>query len=283
MPSVPSWDPPQVFTLTNPYSGTLQFNVQTALGYLTLDKKSKFRIGVRSTKTHVPQGDGDILHYRFLSGSEMDLIIHLWDNDEQPACDGVLEDLVDLVTGSFRSLLNAGDNQGRLAWTIPSGGNTRMLDDCRLLVYPDLDNNDNGTDPIVRVTIDSEFPYAQDLTEATPNACADGASVNLNNTGTADYWPVFRIAAGATAFTLTNATTGLQIVYDSSLPDAVPIGGAYGELNTFKNTFFQDGDGADLFAGIDEENSEFFPLIPGLNTISIAGASTTILWAPAWG
>lgn len=295
MPAVPSWDAPTQFDLTNPYSGTLSFNVQTASGlYLLVNDGCDFQESVRSTVDNVPQADGAILHPRFLTGTQMPLKIGLWQDADTIACDDLLVEMLDTLSGAFRSLLNAGDNEGRLAWEI-AGGNERMLDDVRLLVYPSFQP---GPPPTFTVTIDSGYPYAQDLNQ-TRTPCADGATATINNTGSADYMPVFQVnrlngapagAAPVSAFTIDNLTTGEQFVYDDSLPGAAAIAAnRYAEITTFANTVYQSttaigpGDGRNLKAGVDELNSEYFALRIGSNDIEITGCDMDILWAPAWG
>lgn len=290
MPAVPSWE--TQFDLTSP-GGNLSFNVDLSPGFYFLDPANcSFNIGVRSTKSNVPQADGSILHTRFLTGVEMNLAIQLWESRDMLACaDGeLLAVMLDDLSRSLRSLLNAGDNEGRLAWEV-AGQNERMLDDARLLVYSAYSAVLPQT---VTATLDSQFPYAQDLTQIrTP--CADGVPTVVTNTGSADYYPVFLVnmlngvvgGSPVSSFTITTdrpSPDGLQIVYDDALPGATPIPGShYGEINTFVNTFFEDGDGADLLAGVVEDESEFFPLLIGENTITITGADMDILWAPAWG
>ena len=60
-------------------------------------------------------------------------------------------------------------------------------------------------------------------------------------------------------------------------------GGSYAEIDTFRNTIFLNGSGANLKAGVDELSSEYFGLRVGENEIAIDGASVDVLWAPAWG
>ena len=247
MPAVPSWDAPTQFDLTNPYNGSMSFNVQTASGiYLLVNDGCDFQESVRSTTDNVPQSDGAILHHRFLTGTQMPLKIGLFDTEDNIACDNLLAEMLDNLSGAFRSLLNAGDNEGRLAWEV-AGKNERMLDDIRLLVYPSFIP---GPPPIFTVTIDSQYPYAQDLNPQS-TSIADGATSTLSNTGSADYFPVFQVQGATSGFTLENLTTGIQFVYDASLPGAVSIGGGdYGEIDTFRNTIFLNGDGANLKAEI---------------------------------
>ncbi len=290
MPAVPHWAYPNVFDLTNPYSGNLSFNEQTSSGiYLVAQDGCNFGIDVRSTTDNVPQSDGSILHTRFLTGTQVQMTVQLWETLNELACEGeLLVEMLDTLSGALRSLLNAGDNEGRLAWTV-DGGNDRMLDDARLLVYPTFTP---GPPPTVTFTLDSGFPYAQDLVQ-TRTACADGDVVVLDNTGSADYFPVFLVnmlngvvSAGAVnSFMIENLTTGQQFVYDDSFPGAIPIsaGGHYAEINTFKNTIFLDGDSSNLKAGVDELSSEYFSLRVGENEIVITNCDMDVLWAPAWG
>lgn len=278
MPAVPKWELPM--TLTSPY-GSLLLNQQTAGGiYLLRPDGCGFDIQVRSTKDNVPQGDGSILHHRFLTGTEMPLAIQLWEDINTLACDELAEEMIDLLTLHLRGLLNAGDNQGRLSWDIPSGGNDRMLDDIRLLVYPELTLNGNVYE--VTTTIDSEYPYAQDLGEITTSISA-GATETLNNTGNAIFYPVFIVQSTGT-FTITNETTGTELVWDG----AVPAGCL--EVNCFRETIYVnatctpgDGDGANLKYGIDMLNSDFPYLVPGNNDITMDGAGADVLWQAAYG
>ncbi len=283
MPAIPSWDAPTAFSLTNPYNGSMSFNTQTAQGLYLLDRAGcKFKIAVRSTTDNVPQSDGAILHHRFLTGTQIDLSFILMEDFETVACDDLLTTMLDELSGAFRSLLNAGDNEGRLIWTAAGQSDRRMLDDCRLLVYPDFEAG--GNLPVVTVTIDSQYPYAQNITEATPNSVANGATETLDNYGTADYFPVFQVQGPTSAFVLENLSTGVQFEYNSGLPGAAPIGGGdYAEIDTFRNTIFLNGSGANLKAGVVQLDSDYFALLAGENDITISGASTTVLWAPAWG
>lgn len=284
MPAVPDWSLPM--TLTSP-AGTLLLNQEVpSLGAFFLDGDGcKFNIGVRSTKDHVPQSDGDILHHRFLTGTEMPLKIQLWESAERNkvACDALLETMLDTLTRHMRALLNAGDNEGRLAWNIPSGGNIRILDDIRLLVYPDYTQDPSAMGSTVLATVDSQFPYAQDLTQQSTDI-ADGATETLDNTGSADYFPVFQVQGPTSGFSLSNLTTGVVFDYDSTLPGAVAIGGGdYAEIDTFRNTIFLNGSGANLKAGVSQLTSDYWALVVGENDVTIDGGDVTVLWAPAWG
>lgn len=277
--AVPDWT--VQFDLTNPYSGTLSLNQETPTGYYQLDQEGcSLDFDVRSTKDNVPQANGSKLHHRFLTGAEMPLTVQLWETDDQVACDELLASMLDRLIGSVRSLLNSGDNEGRIAWPV-AGNNQRMLDDVRMLVYPKFVMR--GATPIVTFTLDSEYPYAQDLNQ-TLTTILDGATDTLSNTGSADYQPVFKVYGPTSAFTLTNLTTGIDFTYDAGLPGAVAIGGGnYAEIDTTRDTIFLNGSGANLKAGVDELASDYWALIVGDNDVTITGADVDVLWAPAWG
>ena len=56
----------------------------------------------------------------------------------------------------------------------------------------------------------------------------------------------------------------------------------YAEIDTFRNTIYQNGAGANLKDGLDVEMTDFFGLVPGNNVITISGGSVTVLWQAAW-
>lgn len=283
--AVPVWSAPYLFTLTTPWGdGSLVMNDQSSDdGWYLLDQKAcSFNPAVRSTSQNVPQQSGSILHRRFVTGASITLAIQLWESQDKPACDSLLKHMLDKVTGSFLALLNAGDNDGRLAWEIPQDSGTsaqsqRMLDDARLLVYPKHVVTD-AVD-VVLVTIDSKYPYAEDLTQRTAHV-ADGGSVTLDNVGTSDFFPVFQVDSCPTGvFILENVTTGEKVVYSGTA-----IGGAdYAELDSFSDTIFLNGDSTDLLDQVDIPSSLWPIMVTGANEFTISGADMDILYQPAWG
>lgn len=300
MPPVPDWT--QQFRLTNPYTTAqgddwLYFNTQTASGIYLLDQKAcAVNFDVRSTKLDVPQGDGAILPERFLTGAVADLSVQLWENSNVPACDELLQAMLDDLTGAVRSLLNAGDNEGRLSWTLPDNTD-RMVDDARLLTYPRFTMD--GPTPVVVFTLDSQYPYA--VTEAdTYTNCLDGIETTITNGGTADYYGVFQVnrtrvgsswVVGGTAvhsFTIQNLTTGLDFNFDDTLASAPEISANhFGEIDCFRNTMYEmdvaADPGTDLTPSIIQTDSEYFQLVMGENRIKITGADMAVIHADAWG
>lgn len=274
---------PIVFDLTSPYAN-LSFNQQIVGSGIYLLRNSGCSVGpsTRTTRNNIPQADGSIPHHAFLTGTEMVLAIQLWEEqgDTKPACDDMLQEMLDNLLGALRSLLNAGDNEGRISWDVYGGGGDRMLDDLRLLVYPTVALNDDGVTEVT-VTVDTQYPYAEDLNQVETNV--SGTTV-VTNGGNADFWPVWKVNGAFAAFTLVNNTTGLQIEYDSAQPGASAVGGGdYAEIDTFGGTIFLNGNGADLSAGIVALNSDDFPLVPGPNSITLTGAaSADVLVNAAW-
>lgn len=294
------WDVP--FILSSPY-GDLDLNSlasigTTPLGYYVLDPAAcKAGTARRVTRTNIAQAGGEITHKKYRSGYSMELTLQLWETIGDAGIPAQRETLV--AMGDHLMLhLNGLDNEdGRIRWT-PSGFPERMLDRVRML-GPSIDGAGNAVSvvatkdaaaPLTTITFAllSPFPYAMDYSE-TSTHIADGATTTLDNTGNSDFYPVFKVHGPTTFFTITNYSvldeTGspLAIQYNDGLPGAVPItGGHYAEINTFRNTVYKDGDGANLKPGIDILFSDFFALAPGDNDIEIVGANMEVLWQSAY-
>lgn len=270
--------------IVSPYD-TIDLNVLTDDGLFLVDTAaSQVRVGVRAVVDDVSQGDGTVRHRRYLTGVEMLLAILLFEDEEQIACGTLRREMHDRLMGVQRSLLRAGDNQGRVLWT-PDGADVRMLDDVQLREYA-LTSLEPRRAPTVTFLVDSPYPYAIDFTQTEP--VIDGAG-SLTNNGNADFWPVIKVYGPASAFTLTNLSAldalgnPLQIVYDASLPGGVPIGGGgeYAEIDTFRNTIYLNGDQANLKGGLDVLASDFWPVKPGVNSI-VTDAESHFLLNDAW-
>jgi hypothetical protein len=255
----------------------------------------------RVTRDNQPQKSGEIVHRHFKTGLVFQL--KMLAVDVQPGADGALgeflppcgEDLVDL----FDLLclhLNAMENaDGRLLWT-PSGKPVRMLLDCRWLgdsgegggtFTSVVTSQDTTILTAAEFALVSPFPYALDFTQTT-TTIDDGDAATITQTGNTDMYPVVHAYGPSTAFTLTNATTGFQLKYDSTLPGAsvIPSGHAV-EFDFFRETgyFGPTGGpytGASAKPGIVVTVSDFFPLSPGANDITVVGADVDILWQAAW-
>lgn len=280
------WDIP--FEIISP-QGTLTLNdVETATDCMFLLDRQKCSCGplpLRITEDGVPQGDGSILHAQFKSGYMMKLAIQFWKDTDTAACDADLCAMTDLLNLHVAALLNPNladleSGDCRIVWTpsgVGSSAGDRMLDRVQVLEWPSQELDDSPV-PTVNLAFHSPYPYAPSVTE---DLISLGATV-VNN-GTTDYWPVFEIDGAFTTFTLTNTTTGLQIIYDSSRPSGLAVGGGdFAEIVTFHNTMYLNGNSSNLKAGIDIENSDFFPIVPGPNVLTLTGASGSIKTHDAW-
>jgi len=124
---------------------------------------------------------------------------------------------------------------------------------------------------------------------------SDGVPQTLVNTGTAAYFPVFKVnqiggvvaATPVTQFTITvtQGTDVVQFVYlGNALPGGVSIAAShFAEINCFNNTIYKDGDSSNLKAGVDELNSEYPSFPTGTFDVQIDGCDMDVLWTSAWG
>lgn len=280
MPIV-EWSVP--FTLQTP-EDDITFNVFSDRAYILEPTACDAGADVRDTKDNVPQADGSILHQRFYTGYECKLTCSYWENDEALACESLAREMHDNLMRALRSLQFGA---GRLVWT-PSGAANRMFDEVRLLVRATVRPQDS-TMIVVDFTLDTPFPYAQDETETTTHFDDASDTQTLTNNGSAPFYPVWKVYGPVCYFTISNVTTGLDIIYDADLPGAVCIGGSdYVEIDTFRNTVYLNGSSSNLKSGIDITNSDFFPLDVGDNIITISGEGTfsppdvDCLWQAAW-
>lgn len=269
---IADWSVPFELTSALYSASTLPLNQQIPGGgiYLLRPDGCFLRTSVRSTKEDVPQADGSILHTRYLTGMEMQLTVQLWETDDEAACGSLLQTMLDDIMGYLRALLNAGDNEGRISWT-PTGQTNRMLDDVRLLSYPEETLSAGGIYEL-GFTIDTRFPYSMELTETQVVLDASEVVANVGNT---DTYPVIRLDGPFTVALLDNTTTGKVWRYDSSRLGAAAVDvGDYIEIDMFRNTVFLNGNQDNMMAGVDPEVSTFFPLAPGNNTITLAGPAS---------
>lgn len=286
MAATAEWDIP--FTLTSP-SGTLQLNATTGDRYLLVPQQCDMGADVRAETDNVPQGDGSILHHRFETGYHCRLAIQLW-VDGAPACDEDLVRMMDTLNLHVRGLLNAGDNEGRLSWE-PSGYPTtgaRMLDDIRLAERLTATLSPEGI-VVCTFAVDSAYPYAMDLTQ-TMTSIANGGSDTLTNEGTTDFYPVVKIFGTADRILFGTTTLGAVLIWDQTYPGTPTLaGGDYIEFDFFRNTAYLNGDEGNRMSGIDFELTEFFPLEPGGNLVTLAvpvgaggGTHAEVLWQSAY-
>ena len=276
--------PPIPFDLIT-VEGTLELNrCDGSEPYYMLIPESCLAISEnRVTKDNIPQKDGSILHKRFRTGYTVALTIQYWESPSQPACGGTLVDMHDVMMRHLRAMLN---ESGRLIWE-PTDHDARFFDEMRWL--KEVTTDVQAAFVQVSFALDSPFPYALDF-EQSSTVIADGTiGTTLDNTGSAPMYPVIRVDGPTDSFVIRNETTDEEIIYDSSFPGAQPIGaGDYAEIDTFKDTIYENGDQTNLKPGIDIEDSDFFALEVGPNQITIQGdgsnptPTVTFLWQAAW-
>lgn len=303
------WDIP--YTLTTP-AGTLEFNTPTTVEYssdgarfvfLLDEEKCKGTPGpLRVEVDDTPQSDGSLIRPSFLHGYTVQLGVRMWVQSaadsagvdaRSPACGSDLRVMWDTLILHLNALKNPSlldlVSQCRLVYT-PSGAvEDRMADQLQLIAWPDPSKAVPETS--ADFTMQSTLPYELDEEQLGPFSVGSSA-LPYGNSGNTETFPVFIVTAvGAplTQFTIENQTIGQSIIYDADLPDAPAIApGNYAEINTFRNTIYLNGSGANLKSGIDVLSSDFFPLIPQPDTNMLqfthTGGSATceILYNTAW-
>jgi hypothetical protein len=241
---------------------------------------------LRVTSDNKSQADGSVLHPRYKTGMNATLTVQFQIQnsvngpDFVPACQADLREMNDELLGHLNALRSLSTDTQRLIWTPTGYGDNRMLDQIQTLAWATPSRDETITQQTF--SFESPFPYEIDETEID-TTYVSGATHAIPNDGSADFFPVMRVEA-STAFTIEDTVSGLKIVYDSSRPGAVPIGGTnYGEIDFFRGTIFLNGDSTDLIAGIDPALSDFFPIPQaGGTTVSITGAAMTVLSNNAW-
>lgn len=258
----------------------------------------------RVARDNSPQKGGEIVHRKYRTGLVMQLQaiavnVTVADyNDDgsgdvrfEPACDDDLVDLFDLLMLHLSAIENS---DGRLTW-LPSGKIARMQDASRWL---GSDGQGGAAFTAVNIEFEDEtfvaaqfallcpFPYAMDAPQTT-TALGGSTPVVVNNDGTSEFFPVIQVFGPTSAFEIrrTAARDGsvLSMFYSAAFPLANPIpSGQFIEFDFFREVAYFNGDGANAKPGIDVENSDFWSLLPGDNTVEVFGASAQMLWQPAW-
>lgn len=288
---ISDWDCPA--RLITP-QGTIYFNeeAQAEGRYLQIKEGCDAGANTRATRNPVPQAGGSILNRGFDDGYLLRLSLVYYARDfHDPACstsDPTLADVDDFLMLHLRAILDGG---GRYIFS-PPGVNERLLDELRLVERPVITVESGQTS--VAFTLASPFPYTIDFAQILTQLSAGSPSAVLDNTGTAPFFPVYKVYGPFDTFEidtdqLDDEGNPFRIVYSDTLPGAVPVGGGdYVEIDTFRNTIYLNGNGASRKAGISIIESDFFTLNPGNNTITVSGGGSNaapdvdILWNPAW-
>ena len=256
--------------------------------YMTIKDGADSGTEVRSTGDPVPQGFGTLWHRGFANGYVLKIPVQYWvssgPTDPIPASElttPTAQQMDDLLMLHYRSLMAGG---GRILYS-PAQMTQRIADQLFAISKPTLVEEQANTNTVLE--FGSTFPYMLDFTQNLTQISDGSPTATLTNDGSAPMDPVFKVYGPFDQFVLSNLTTGLDFVYDDSLPGAVAVpSGHYIEITTFGDTVYLDGDGPSRKAGIDIRNSDFWAVEPGDNDVQISANSTApnvdILWQAAW-
>ncbi len=286
------WDIP--FDLTTPY-GVLHlndFDNPDGVSGVTLKfdpGKCSTSAGIRLTRDNLSQKDGSIIHREFTEGYTIHLAGWAMLDNDTPACAADLRIFWQEVQRAMHALLGNdvtldGDN-ARLTWTPTAYGQDRILGNVRLLEEATCQIDEAIAE--VAFALHSPYPYAIDATENTETITEGAGSVVLTNGGNVPTYPNMKLNGLIVGQArVNNETSGKSFVYDTGLPGAQIIGlGDYGFVGTFLENIYLNGAGANLKAGVDVEQSDFWALEPGDNTITVEGDSgitVDVIWNDAW-
>lgn len=260
----------------------LTFNIEAGSEnwlYLLVQEACSGQVeSIRATRDNIPQADGWILHEEFTTGYLLTLTVSLWEDRETPACDEVLFQMGQRLSGALRSLVHTPELESNRVTFQEGDGPVRLLDNVRLLNYAHAKDGPNNA---ITFSLISPFPYTETYTQDVIDI--DDGTEEIFNEGNVETWPVMKVFGPESLFVIANDTLGKAITYDASLPGGSVIpGGSYAEFDFFKNTCYMNGDGADLLPAVDPTVSEFFPLTPGSNFINTTAADVTVLKNDAW-
>lgn len=286
------WDIP--FTITTPYGDLTigDFSNPEPLSGVTLaldPGKCGTAAGLRLTRDNIPQGDGSIIHREFTEGYTMKFGGWAMLDRDTPACAAELRVFWEEVQRHMHVLLGndvpLNSDNARIGWQPTGFGDTRLLTNLRILEEAVASVEDVIT--TVAFALHSPFPYAISGTEQTTPAQEGGGSVVVTNGGNTPAFPNFKIYGPLVGFVqITNVTSGKTFVYDTALPGASVIaGGDYAFVGTFAQNIYLNGDEDNLKPGVDVQQSDFWTLEPGDNTITVdgdSGVQVDIIWNDAW-
>lgn len=279
--SIADWSVP--FVLSNTF-GNLDVNVaETFVAgtgiYKLVPASCEYVVPVRFVDDPLPTASGEQLNRRFFNAVSTKLAIQLWETDDVPACDALAQDMLDTLAKWVRAYANPPDlPNSRIYWT-PNGENQRMVKRVQL--------DDPLTTSLVEggilqaeFSVKCPYPYAQDAAETTT---ALSASFTVTNTGTSEFWPVFRINSGPMAFQITNTSIVDQYGNSPTIDYSGSTWTGYLEIDTFYGTLLgNNGSGQDRSDGLVLPTSTLFQLIVGDNDITVSGATGSLLWQNAW-
>lgn len=261
--------------------GTLMFNDTTSGSYYWLSGADGMDgAAVRNNSEMKPQRDGAIVHDAFLGPRTIVL------TGQVIAADFTTRrTLLDNLAAYTFPLLRA---NGTLRFT-PTGGTTRQLS-VRLF---DKVTVRGGVLKEFQITLiaSDPFTYSDALFTATTSALTGagatgglafpvafpigfgeytaGGEAAVTNSGNVNSYPVIRVYGPISGPTLRNLTTGLVL----SLPGASVSSGSYAAVDMANETIYLDDiTTSPLIRYLDVLTSEFWPLVPGANTVKLTGS-----------
>ena len=261
--------------------GTSYFFMVRPSGYQIVP--SKFRSVIDS----ISQADGVSIQEPYIDGLVATMTVEYWEaingdiSTLTLACAQTARLMDQMLLGVLNSLrvwTADPNNDQRYIWTPTGAGSDRLLTNVLLASWPTVALQDPPPGVQRTFSLGTPYPYAIDLDQSDPTI-DDGGSMVLTNNGNIAFSPIMEVAGPATVFSITNSTTGFALNYDGTRPGAVSIGGGdHAEIDFFQGSIFLNGSGADLVAGLVPTTTDFFTLVPGANTIAVAGADVTVLY-----
>ncbi|HWE83052.1 MAG TPA: hypothetical protein VG265_15475 [Gaiellaceae bacterium] len=244
----------------------------------------------RSPVDKVPQADGMYPH-RFFRDARY------------PIINGVVmpttsisgrQAAIDDMLGKLDSIWQA---DGRYLWT-PSNAAQRFI---VVRSWGEVTVTDDSSNPFVKnfsIPLIAPDPTIYTAAE-TDTQIVPGTPATITNAGNRKSFPVIEIAPGSnpgysgttvTGFTLTNQTTGLTVVagdhsaFTSLLLPLSITTGNFAELvmGPIRQTFYSNGDQANLLGAISMVESDFWYLQPGDNVITVSGAHAYVKSNDGW-
>jgi hypothetical protein len=259
-------------------AGTLTFNDFTTFstsGTLMITKITGFHPRIRNPIDSRAGKAGAILH-PFLPGERiftLEGLILCKDNATRSA-------LEDTIRGKVASCLAA---DARYHFT-PSGFSARFIV-ARAYDQIEITDAQTGSSAVspssvlkmFTITLVAGDPVAYTYTE-TDTTIAAGATVTVTNAGNIASFPVAEVYGPFTAMTLSNLTTGLDLIMTggSGVAD-----GHFCEIIMDAETIYLDAVDGPLLGQVDFDNSDFWSLAPSANSIQFhnitgGGANTHV-------
>jgi hypothetical protein len=263
-------------------AGDLLFNPAGAVNGFYLENVQS-TASLRTAMETRPQADGGLIYPSFRNVRQV--VLQGWIKAWQPGDTEteVLEArqlLMDELEGKTDSLKRA---DGILKYT-PTGLAARRVHKLRLMDDVVIQGN-VGIRKTYQITLISPDPIAYDETVSDETRTNTG-NVTCVNDGNVDVFPVIRVEGpwtNSSPVVVTNVTTGLSwTVEDTTASDT-----NYIEMDHGANTLVNHN-GDSFIRYLNPGISDLFPLVPGSNTVSLAGsgmtASTTftVTWRNGW-